>query len=157
MPSASNSTSQTQVGSTIDVRQHAARLYRIITADEEIIERTGEQIVQACKLQMNVSAWRQNFDAAVERVGQWCRQHADHVSVALVTLRSNKIVFYVIPISEQYDFDLGEAQADLDIYLNTRGAIGYAETRQIPGWEMERFVPPTAYRVFPTDEELAEG
>lgn len=150
-----NSTIKGHASNTIDVRQHAAKLYRIITADEEIIERTGEQIVQACKLQMNVSAWRQNFAAAVGYVRQWCGQHADRLSVALVILRSDKIVFYVIPVGEQYDFDLGEAQADLDMYLNTRSAIGYAETRQIPGWEMERFVPPTAYRVYPTDDELA--
>ena len=133
--------------------QHAVTQYRIITADEDIIQRTGEQIVQACKLQMNVSAWRQNFNACVNHVHDWCKANAPKVSLALVNLRSDKIVFYIIPTSEQYDFELGEIQADLDIYLNTRGAIGYTETRQIPGWEIERFAAPTALRVYPRDEK----
>ena len=134
----------------IDERQHAAKQYRIITADEEIIQQTGEQIVRACQLQMSASAWNQNFALAVDHVFQWCRQRSDRVALALVGLRSDKSVFYLVPASEQYDFDLGIEQADLDIFLNTRGGIGYAETRQVPGWELDLFVE-DAYRVYPRD------
>jgi hypothetical protein len=142
---------QSKVG-VIHQLQHAAQQYRIITADEEIIQRTGEQIVRACQLQMSASAWQQNFALVVDYVAQWCRERLDRVALALVDLRSEKTVFYIVPKSDQYDFDLGLEQSKLDIFLNTRGAIGYAETRQIPAWELDRFVADKAYRVWPTDQ-----
>lgn len=148
MSTTTETTSQKQ---TIHELQHAAQRYRIITSDEDIFERTGEQIVRACQLQMSVSAWRQNFALMIEHVGNWCKERSGRVALALVELRSDKAVFYIIPSSEQFDFALGLEQADLDIFLNTRGAIGYVETRQVPAWEIERFVAPEAYRVWPLD------
>jgi hypothetical protein len=129
--------------------QHAAQNYRIITSNEDIIQRNGEQIVRACQLQISVSTWWQNFDLAVGRVAQWCGERAEKLALALVDLRSDKVVFYVIPAGDAFDFELGEQQADLDIELNTRGGIGYVETRQVPAWELERFVASDAYLVWP--------
>jgi hypothetical protein len=143
-------TSETKSVGVIDERQHAARQFRIITADEDIIQRTGEQIVRACQLQMSASAWHQNFSLMVEHVFNWCAERSERIDLVLVGLRSDKTVFYIIPKTDQYDFDLGLEQAALDIFLNTRGGIGYAETRQIPAWEIDRFVG-EAYRVFPRD------
>lgn len=137
--------------STIHELQDAARQFRIITSGEDIIQRTGEQVVRACQLQMSVAAWQQNFDLMVQHVEAWCKERADRVLAALVALRSDKIVFYIIPKSEGYDFGLGREQADLDIHMNTRGGIGYAETRQVPRWEFARFVPHDAFRVWPRD------
>jgi hypothetical protein len=71
------------------------------------------------------------------------------IAMALVELRTDKTVFCIIPVQEHYDFDLGGGQAELDIFLNSRGGIGYAETRQIPLWELDRFVSGMAYRIFP--------
>ena len=136
----------------IDERQHAARQYRIIISGEDIIQRTGEQIVRACQLQISASAWYQNFDLMAKHVAQWCEERAAKMVAGLVGVRSDKTVFYIIPQQDEYDFDLGSEQAALDIFLNTRGGIGYAETRQIPVWEMQRFVPPDAYRVWPNDK-----
>ena len=127
--------------------QHAASQYLVITANEDMIRRTGEQIVLACQLQISASAWKQNFDLTVDHVHEWCRTRADRIVLALVGLRTDKTVFYIVPRSDQYDFDLGMEQADLDIFLNTRGGIGYAETRQVPAWELDRFVK-QAFLVF---------
>lgn len=129
--------------------QHAARQYKIITSNEDIITRTGEQIVRACQLEMNVSAWNQNFKLMADHLEQWCKDRSDKVALALIELRNDKTVFYVIPVQDHYDFILGSDQSELDIYINTRGGIGYAETRQIPLWEIDRFVSKSAYRIFP--------
>jgi hypothetical protein len=131
--------------------QHAAQQYRIITANEDIIQRTGEQIVRACELQMTAAAWQQNFSLMVQHVRDWAKSREQTLALVLVDLRTDKTVFYVISRSEQYDFDLGLEQAQLDIFLNTRGGIGYVETRQVPVWEVERFVADHAYRVWPSD------
>jgi hypothetical protein len=137
---------------TIHELQHAAKQFRIITTDEEIIQRTGEQIVRACQLQMGVAAWSQNFNLMCQHVAEWCADRGERLIAALVSLRTDKLVFYIVPASDHYDFDLGRAQADLDIYLNTRGGVGYVETKQVPAWEMQRFVPQNAYRVWPKDQ-----
>jgi hypothetical protein len=132
--------------------QDAARNYRIITSDEEIFHRTGAQIVSACRLQMTVSAWLQNWDLAVEYVRKWCVDNADRLAIVLVDFRSGKTVFYVAPRSDTFDGDLADRQSELDLWLNTRGAIGYAETRQIPPWDLKKFVSSEALRVWPTDQ-----
>jgi len=151
MPSTPSNPTQKGEIKVIHELQNAAHQYRIITADEEIIQRTSEQIVRACQLQISASAWQQNFSLMVEYVAAWCVQRTAEVTLALVDLRSEKIVFYIVPKSEQFDFKLATEQAELDIYLNTRGAIGYTETRQVPGWELDRFVSDRAYRVWPPD------
>ncbi|MCL2649056.1 MAG: hypothetical protein FWD61_18995 [Phycisphaerales bacterium] len=138
--------------SVIHELQHAAKQYRVITTDEEILQQSGEQIVRACKLQMNASRWHQNFNLMVEHVREWCKERANQIAFALVELRSDKTVFFVIPRSEQYDFDLGLEQARLDIYLSTRGGIGYTETRQVPGWEVDRFVGQQAFLIYPMSD-----
>ena len=89
------------------------------------------------------------FSQMVAQVAKWCAERSDRVAMALVSLRSNKIVFYIIPKGESFDFDLGFAQAKLDLFLNSFGTTGYAETRQIPAWEIETFVPSGALRVWP--------
>jgi len=66
-------------------------------------------------------------------------------------VRSNKVIVFIVPKSEQYDFELGGLQADLDVMLNTSGAIGYAETRQIPAWEIERFLGSNAVQIYPLE------
>ena len=144
-------TTQTPQAKVIHELQHAAQQYRIITSDEEVLQQTGQQIVRACKLQMSESAWFQNVALVCDHVRDWCEQRKANVALVLVDFRSDKTIFYIIPTSQQHDFQLGDEQADLDIFVNTRGAIGYAETRQIPSWEIDRFVSPQAYRVWPLD------
>ena len=148
-----NSAANTDKGSvqTIHELQHAARQFRIITSSEDILHRTGQQIVAACQLQISVAAWHQNFELMIQHVAAWCEERADKIVAGLVNLRNDKTVFYIIPKSDEFDFELGREQAILDIYLNTRGGIGYAETRQIPVWEIQRFVSQNAYRVWPKD------
>jgi len=149
----SGSSKKVPVAAVIDERRHAATQYRIITSGEEILQRTGEQIVRACQLHISAAAWYQNFDLMAKHVAQWCADRADKIVAGLVAVRTDKTIFYIIHRNDEYDFDLGSQQADLDIFLNTRGGIGYAETRQVPGWEMDRFVSADAYRVWPPDQK----
>jgi hypothetical protein len=145
-----NSTEKTpKMAGTIHEIIHAKTQYRLITANEEFIQRTGEQIVRACQLEINNSAWQQNFSLAVQHVIKWCKEHK--VLLGLVDLRSDKIVFYFVPKGDQFDFDLSQQQADLDIFLNTRSEIGYTETRQVPQWELDRFVSERALRFWPIE------
>lgn len=152
MDSQTRSASNATARQVIHELQHAASQYRIITTDEEIFERTGEQIVRACQLQMTATRWKQNLQLMVDEVRQWCQQRSDKLALGLLELRSDKVVFFFSPRAEQFDFELAREQRALEVELNTRGGIGYAETRQVPLWEIDRFVSPEALRIWPSDE-----
>lgn len=135
----------------IDERQDAAAQYRIITADEDIIHRTAEQLARASKMQMTAEVWADNFWSMVEHVQGWAEQRKARLQQVVVEFRSDKVVFGIIPACDEYDFDLGFEQAELDTYMNTRGNIGYVETRQVPRWDVTTFVCPSAWRVWPAE------
>jgi hypothetical protein len=67
-------------------------------------------------------------------------ERSEKIKAVVVEARSDKMIFFVVPQSEEYDFDLGFAQADLDVILNTQCNIGYAETRQVPDWDRSTFI-----------------
>ena len=99
-----------------------------------------------------IDSTREPSDAVVEYVVQWCRERSDRVSELFVESRVGKTLFYIVPRSDEYNFELGFEQSKLDLYLNRHGAIGYAETRQIPGWDLDTFVGHKAHRIWTTDQ-----
>jgi hypothetical protein len=146
-------THRKDVRGTIHELQHAVEKYRIITQSEDILERSGAQLVAACKLQVSAEVWADNFNHAIRAVQEWARQWSADVAAILVEIRTDKVVFFIVPTSETFNFRLAEAQSDLDHDLLTRFGIGYVESRQIPGDELDRFVSPLALRVWPAEGE----
>lgn len=140
------------VRGVIDERQHADQTYRLIDKDEEFYEHTGSQIIRACKMQINAQVWASNFRKTMEIVRAWAEKLRDRVAFVVVESRSDKVIFFVVPQSEEFDFDLGFAMADLDVTLNTQCNIGYAETRQVPGWDVSTFVSDQAHLLWPVKE-----
>jgi len=59
--------------------------------------------------------------------------------MALVDIRSNKVLFYFVPSSDRYDLELGGQMTDLEVELAGSAGIGYVETLQIPERSLERF------------------
>jgi hypothetical protein len=137
--------------SVIDERRHGNLPYRIITANEDIINLSGEQLVRACRMEISSEVWQDNFWKMISHIRDWARDHHDSLDRILIDFCNDKVVFFLVPKSERFDFDLGFAQAELDVYLNTRGNIGYAETRQIPSWDIETFVSRNARIVWPEE------
>lgn len=136
---------------------HGEKPFRLISRNEEIVETTGEAIVRACQLDFSSRVWQDNLFKMIDYVRQWCGERQGVVQLVVADFRTDKIVFHLCPTSETYDFDLGIAQAELSAYLNTRGNIGYVELRQVPRWDIGRFVSDTALRIWPTGEEQTAG
>lgn len=147
MPELDSST--TDVKGVIDERQNAQSTYRLIDENEELFLQTGKQIISACKMHIGIQVWSSNFKKTLEIVRQWAKDRGNQIAQVLVELRSDKVIFFVVPRSQQYDFDLGFAQADLDVTLNTQCNIGYTETRQIPEYEKANFISTDAKLVYP--------
>lgn len=133
--------SENAATSVIHELQHAQKKYRVITSSEEILHRSGEQLVRACQLHISAEVWVDNFKRMESYVMEWCGKRPTAIAAMLVEVRTNKVVFWIVPLSEEYNFDLGFELAELDIYLSSQGGIGYCETRQVPYWDLMSFVP----------------
>lgn len=119
----------------------AGRKYKVIDLDNNAIERTAAELVMASKLLSNQDLWAANFRATIGRVRAWCQDHAGVLLMALVDIRSTKIMFYFVPESDSYDLGLGNAMTDLEIELGG-GGIGPVETLQVPARSIDRFAGP---------------
>ena len=124
----------------IDGKHEGQRLYRVIHEDDEVVERTAREVARGSAMLSNMELWRQNFMSTVHRVRQWCDAHRPQLRLALVDIRSNKVLFYFVPESEHYDLELGNAMTDLEVELGGSAGIGYVETLQVPMRSLARFV-----------------
>ena len=126
------------------------RRYKLVDLNNREIEQTAGEIVEASKLLSNRKLWIDNFKAVVTRVRAWCEQYNEHVQMALVDIRSDKVVFYFVPQSASYDLTLGDAMTGLEIEIGGGSGIGCVESLQVPLRSIERFVGEKSLQVWPT-------
>ena len=132
-----------------EIHAHEAhRKYSLIDLDDTAMERTTAELFQGSKLLHNYDLWKANFRVTIERVRGWCEQFRSQVRLALVDVRSNKVLFYFVPTSSRYDLGLGDAMTDLEVELGGSAGIGYVETLQVPDRSLDRFVGPRSNLVW---------
>ncbi|MGF1634125.1 MAG: hypothetical protein ACFCVE_09780 [Phycisphaerae bacterium] len=132
------STKQTQSPFEISAQHDAERRFVITRDDEDRIVQTGRQIIAACNLQVNVTAWFDNLQLVLGDVVSWCEK-TDSVDSCWVEPRSDKVVLSFLPKSGRFDFDLADKMIDLDHQLQQAG-VGYVRTQQVPPSQVSRFV-----------------
>jgi hypothetical protein len=141
-----------QQGSIPEIHAHEAhRKYKLIDLDNSQIERTARELCEGSKLLGNRNLWVANFTATIGRVRAWCEERRDRMRMALVDIRSNKVVFYIVPRSSRYDLPLGDDMTALEVELGGGAGIGYVETLQVPERSLERFVGEKSLRVWGGD------
>src|SRR5215212_11422441 len=84
------------------------RRYKIIDLDNTEIERTASELVEGSKLLSNRELWIANFRSTIQRVRNWCIEFETRIQLALVDIRSTKVLFYFVPKSDRYDLSLGQ-------------------------------------------------
>lgn len=129
-------------GHLIDAKHEPHRVYKIIDKDNKLIETTAREVAEASKLNHNFDLWYANFQATIARVHKWCVEHTDQLRLALVDIRSNKVLFYFVPHSDHYNLALGDRMTDLEIELEGSAGIGYVESLQVPFGSLMRFAGP---------------
>lgn len=136
-------------GGITEIHAHeTGRKYKVIDLDNNEIERTAAELVDGSKLLNNRELWIANFRATVARVRQWCDGRAETVKVALVDIRSTKVLFYFVPDADRYDLSLGDAMTDLEVELGGSAGIGPVETLQAPARSLDRFAGPKSLLVW---------
>jgi hypothetical protein len=131
------------------------RRYKLIDLDNSEIERTALELVEGSKLLNNRELWLENFRATIKRVREWCERPDNRIRMALVDIRSNKVLFYFVPQSDRYDLALGAEMTSLEVDLGGSAGIGYVETLQVPERSLERFAGPRSLRVWPQENQPA--
>ena len=87
-----------------EIHAHEAhRKYKLIDLDDTAMEQTVAELFEGNKLLNNYKLWSANFRVTIERVRQWCEQFRPQVRLALVDVRSNKVLFYFVPVSSRYE------------------------------------------------------
>jgi hypothetical protein len=151
---------QTQNGAKAgipEIHAHEShRKYKLIDLDNSEIERTALELVEGSKLLNNRDLWVANFKATISRVRQWC-QTSGRVRMALVDIRSNKVLFYFVPQSDRYDLMLGGEMTALEVELGGSAGIGYVETLQVPDRSLERFVEQRSLMVWKLSGDETES
>jgi hypothetical protein len=133
------------------------RKYKLIDLDNSAIERTAKELIEGSKLLSNSDLWIANFAETIARVRRWCKEYRGMVRMALVDIRSNKVIFYFVPDSEQYDLLLGDHMTALEVELGGSAGIGYVETLQVPDRSLERFAGKRSLLVWTRDAIHAEA
>jgi hypothetical protein len=136
-----------------EIHAHEAfRKYKLINLDNSAIERTAAELVEGSKLLSNGELWIANFKATIERIQAWCVEFRSQVQMALVDIRSNKVLFYFVPHSTRYDLELGNEMTNLEVELGGSAGIGYVETLQVPARSLERFAGPRSQVIWVQSE-----
>jgi len=133
-----------------EIHAHEYRKYKLIDLDDNEIGRTAAEICEGSKLLNNKDLWVANFRATRQKVREWCQINGDGLRMALVNVRSNKVLFYFVPNSDRYDLELGGKVTALEVELGSAG-IGYVETLQVPDRSLERFAGDQAMLIWKRD------
>ncbi len=124
-----------------EIHAHEAfRKYKLVYLDSSQIERTASELIEGSMLLSNRDLWLANFTATIKRVREWCDRFSSRLQLALVDIRSNKVLFYFVPQSERYDLALGGEMTSLEVELGGSAGIGYVETLQVPVRSLDRFI-----------------
>jgi hypothetical protein len=107
--------------------------------DNDLIVRTGKQVISACQLNISVELWLHELTSLSAHVQAWAQRQPNVVSVHL-TPQGGKIALFVSPRGESFDFDLADSLADLHMHLVKNFNVGMVEILQIPSKELDRFV-----------------
>lgn len=109
-------------------------------ANDDLFVRTGRQVIGACRLGISVELWLRELDAALAKVREWAAARADSVRACYCAPRVERIMLFFCPKSEQFDFELADGLADLNVQLVKDFNVGMVEVSQVPWEELDRFV-----------------
>jgi len=109
--------------------------------DNDVFVRTGKQVIEACRLDISIELWLSELATMQGFVREWAGQRAGKIRSCFIVGRGSKVVIFVAPQGEQFDFDLADEMTMLDAQVSQYN-IGPVDLRQVPWSEMDRFVNP---------------
>jgi hypothetical protein len=107
---------------------------------DDIIMRTGKQIIDACELHTSLDLWRHEFNDMLDFVKDESQKFSSQIEACYLSPRGTKLLLIFIQISPSFDFELADKLTELGINLRNRFNVGFTELMQVPSREADRFI-----------------
>jgi len=120
--------------------QHTDESVMLHGPQDDIIMRTGKQIIEACELRTSLDLWRHEFNDMLEFVKTECQKFARQVDACFLSPRGAKLLLVFIQTSPSFDFDLADKLTEVEITLQNKFNVGFTEVMQVPISEADRFI-----------------
>lgn len=114
--------------------------------NDDLFIQTGKQVIEARRLNISIDLWQHEVRAMFDYIRKWAADHADRVQACYISPRHAKLLLYVAPHGEAFDFDLADELVQLNRILLREFQVGLIEVLQVPHSEMDRFVHPDEAR-----------
>jgi hypothetical protein len=100
--------------------------------DQDRFVTTVQEAARACKSAQDGSQWRQQFEAFLAFIHEWCKQRQDRVESGFVDVGDGGLRVSICVTSENFDFDFEDEVTELDIVLAQKFPQCLSEVTQIP-------------------------
>jgi len=110
--------------------------------DNDLFMRTGQQVINACRLDISVELWMSEIKSMLQEVREWSGTYSEKVRSCHCVPRSSQLVLFFCPTADEFDFDLADELVTLNLHLQQTYNVGMVETQQIPWGEAQRFLYP---------------
>ena len=122
----------------------ARRIAIALTDGDDTFMRTGRQVIEGCRLDIDVRFWMEEVRGMAEFIREWCINRRSQIRAVYLWPQGAKIVVFIVPVSESFNFDLADDLAELSLELVRQfHFVGPVDLLQIPEREVCRFVPPS--------------
>lgn len=139
----SNVTAKSKKNATaiqIKAREDGARSVVLHPENSDLFVRTGNQVIDACRLGISLELWLQEMRSMCDDVSKWASDHSQHIRSCFCAPRGARVALYFSPKSRGFDFDLADELAALNGKVVKSFNVGMVEVRQVPWEELDRFL-----------------
>ncbi|MGD2110508.1 MAG: hypothetical protein PVI86_14095 [Phycisphaerae bacterium] len=130
----------------IDAQEDGERQFLLSPEDNDLFVRTGNQVINACRLDISVELWMEELKAMCAQVNDWATSRSGRIESCYCVPQGSRIAMFFAPKSESFDFSLADELAELNLDLRNDYNVGTVQTQQIPWNEAQRFIHPQTAR-----------
>jgi hypothetical protein len=104
----------------------------VIPENEDRFLTTSRAAAQACQQAERLREWEGQFKEFLGFINTWCQEHEQKVRSCFVTVGDHSLNVLVFIRGDDYNFDLDDELADLDLALFERYPVCSADVLQVP-------------------------
>jgi len=115
----------------------------------DVFVRTGKEVIASCELGISLEVYLGQLSDLFRAVASWGKSHPS-VRAIFAYPNGSKIVLYVVPCTDTFNFDLADEMAHLnrDLVRDHGRVLGMIEVLQIPWQDRDSFVSDNARCIY---------
>lgn len=119
--------------------------------DQDRFVTTSSEAAKACRAAQNVLHWKQEFDAFLKYIHDWCAERTERVACAYLSFSSDGLKLFLLTHGSDYRFDFDDEVSDFDLELDKKFPNCPGEVMQLPETPVESltsfFDPANAFQL----------